>query len=309
RAEGMTGRSLPQLRIYCSDQTHSSIEKAALALGLGVRGVTKIASDAKFRMNADALAEAISRDRAEGVVPCAIVATVGTTSTASVDPTAQIGALAHREKVWLHVDAAYGGSAAIVPELRYLWDGIEYVDSIVVNPHKWLFTPVDCSVLYTRRPDALRETFSLVPEYLRTTEGDEVINYMDYGIQLGRRFRALKLWMVLEHYGTEHLRQTIRGHIDLARRLADEIEGRDDLELVAPQSLSVVVFRRVVRDASGNVDDRASDDATELLLETINGSGDVYVSHTKLRGLYAIRVAIGNGATRWRHVERILAHL
>ena len=243
-----------------------------------------------------------------GVVPAAIVATAGTTSTASVDPIASIAEIARREKIWLHVDAAYGGSAMIIPELRTMWNGVAEADSVVVNPHKWLFTPVDCSVLYTRRPEILRETFSLVPEYLRTGEGEGVINYMDYGLQLGRRFRALKLWMVLEHYGVEHLRETIKRHIAFAQQLAEKIAARSDMELLAPQSLSVVVFRRVVRDQTGDTDEEASDRATQVLLERINASGDVFVSHTKLRGRYAIRVAIGNGATEWRHLERIFAH-
>src|SRR5512140_3517829 len=212
RAEGLTGRDLPPLRVYCSDQSHSSIEKGALALGIGAKGVTKIVSDEGFRMRPEALEEAIVRDRAAGMCPIAISTTVGTTSTAAVDPVRRIGEIAAREKIWLHVDGAYGGSATIAPEFRWLWDGIEYADSIVVNPHKWLFTPIDCSVLYTRHPDVLRETFSLVPEYLKTTDTAEV-NYMDYGLQLGRRFRALKLWMVMEHYGLERMRAVIRDQV------------------------------------------------------------------------------------------------
>src|SRR5205085_2204497 len=213
--DGMTGRDLPPLRVYCSDQAHSSIEKGALALGFGANGVVKIPSDDTFRMRVDALEEAIARDRKAGALPCAIAATLGTTSTACVDPHRRIGEIPKRDNVWLHVDAAYAGSATIEPSFRWLWDGIEYADSIVTNPHKWLFTPIDCSVLYTRKPDVLRETFSLVPEYLKTTDSAEV-NYMDYGIQLGRRFRALKLWMVMEHYGTERLCGVIRDHVSYA---------------------------------------------------------------------------------------------
>jgi aromatic-L-amino-acid decarboxylase len=204
-----------------------------------------------------------------------------------------IGEIAQRENCWLHVDAAYGGSATICPEYRFLWDGIEYADSIVTNPHKWLFTPIDCSVLYTRRPEVLRETFSLVPEYLKTTDTAE-INYMDYGLQLGRRFRALKLWMVLEHYGLERIRNVIRGHVELAERLANELRKRDGVEVLL-QSFSVVAFRLT-----------SGDDATLALLEKLNATGELFVSHTKLHGNYAIRVAIGNGATEWRHVARIL---
>jgi aromatic-L-amino-acid/L-tryptophan decarboxylase len=297
RGKGMTGRDLPPLRIYCSEHAHSSVEKGALALGFGREGVVKIASDDSFRMRPDALDEAIRRDRASGALPCAVVATTGTTSTAAVDPVRPLGEIAVREKCWFHIDAAYAGSAAICPEYRGMWDGIEHADSIVVNPHKWLFTPMDCSVLYTRRPDVLRETFSLVPEYLITTDTAEV-NYMDYGLSLGRRFRALKLWMELEHYGLERMRNVIRDHVHFAERLAAEIEKRDDVELLAPQSFSVVVFRK-----------KAGDEATMELLERMNASGKLFLSHTKMRGHYGIRVAIGNGATEWRHVEEVLTHL
>jgi aromatic-L-amino-acid/L-tryptophan decarboxylase len=305
RREGMTGRSLPPLRVYCSEHAHSSIEKGALALGFGAKGVVKIPSDAAFRLRPEALEEAIARDRREGALPCAIVATLGTTSTASVDPLPEIAAIATRERVWLHVDAAYAGSATIEPAYRWLWKGIESADSIVVNPHKWLFTPIDCSVLYTRKPEVLRETFSLIPDYLVTTDSAE-INYMDYGLQLGRRFRALKLWMVFEHYGVERLRAVIRDHVAFAERLATELARHDDIELVAPQSLSVVVFRRVVRSASGAIDEAASERATADLVETMNATGEMFLSSTRLNGRLAIRVAIGNGATEWRHVERIL---
>jgi aromatic-L-amino-acid decarboxylase len=294
RRKGMTGRDLPPLRVYCSDQAHSSIEKGALALGVGADGVIKIESDDAFRMKPEALEAALARDRAAGTLPMAIVATAGTTSTASVDPVRRIGEIAAREKVWFHVDAAYAGSATICPEYRWLWDGVEYADSIVTNPHKWLFTPIDFGVLYTRKPDILRETFSLVPEYLKTPDTAE-INYMDYGLQLGRRFRALKLWMVFEHYGIERLRNVIREQIGFAKRLADELLKIDGVELLAPQSFSVVVFRK------------GSDDETAAIMERMNASGQLFVSHTKLKGKYGIRVAIGNGATEWRHVERVLS--
>ena len=307
RGRGMTGRDLPPLRVYCSEHAHSSIEKGALALGFGADSVIQIESDDAYRMKPEALAAAIARDRAAGALPCAVVATLGTTSTASVDPLSRIGPIAHRENLWVHVDAAYAGSATIEPSFRWLWSGIEYADSIVVNPHKWLFTPIDCSVLYTRKPDVLRETFSLVPEYLKTTDSAEV-NYMDYGIQLGRRFRALKLWMVMEHYGTERLCGVIRDHVSYAERLATELTKRDDIELLAPQSFSVVVFRRVVR-RDGRVDEEAAERASTELLERMNASGRLFVSHTRLRGRYGIRVAIGNGATEWKHVARVLEFL
>jgi aromatic-L-amino-acid decarboxylase len=308
RGRGLAGRDIAPMRVYCSDQAHSSIEKGALALGFGAEGVVKIPSDEAYRMRADALEDAIARDRRSGALPCAVAATIGTTATTSSDPLEAVAEIAARERMWLHVDAAYAGSAMICPELRPLWSGIERADSIVINPHKWLFTPVDCSVLYTRRPDELKKTFSLIPEYLKTTDAADV-NYMDYGLQLGRRFRALKLWLVFAHYGLEKLRSVQRGHIELASRLAAAIRARPDAELVAPQPLSVVVFRRLVRDASGAVDEAASETASADLVERINASGEAFLATTRLRGVFAIRVAIGNGMTEWRHVETILRYL
>lgn len=307
REEGVFGRNLPPMRVYISDQTHSSAEKAALALGFGTRGVRKIESDDAFRMRPDALRAAIEEDVRNGVRPCAIVATTGTTSTAAIDSVEEIGKIAEEFGAWFHVDAAYGGSAAIVPEHRAMWKGIERVDSLVVNPHKWMFTPVDCSVLYTRRPDVLKETFSLVPEYLKTGES-EVIDYMNYGLQLGRRFRALKLWLVLAHYGEEKLRAVIASHIEMAERLARELAARPDIELLAPQSLGVVVFRKVIRKGGAVVEDE-SEQATADILERANASGSLFLSHTRLRGKYAIRVAIGHASTEWRHLQNLLSHL
>lgn len=308
RGEGMTGRDLPRLKVYVSDQTHSSAEKGALALGFGARGVEHVPTDADYAMDVGALERAIERDLAAGARPCAIVATVGTTATAAADPVARIGEVARRHGIWLHVDAAYAGSAMIRPELRARWAGVERADSVVINPHKWLFTPVDCSILYTRRPDELKKTFSLVPEYLRTTDAADV-NYMDYGLQLGRRFRAIKLWMVLEHYGLERLREVIGAQIEWAERLASAIRERDDVELLAPRSFSVVVFRRIVRSEDGSIDDEASESASSALVDRMNASGKLFLATTRLRGKFAIRVAIGNGATEWRHIAEILRFL
>jgi aromatic-L-amino-acid decarboxylase len=293
RGEGMSGRDLPPLRVYCSEHAHSSIDKAALALGFGASGIVHIESDAQFRMRPDALEAAIRRDRDAGALPCFVTATTGTTSTGAVDPVRAVGEIAAREKIWLHVDSAYAGSATICPEFRSIWDGVEYADSIVVNPHKWLFTPIDCSVLYTRKPEMLRRTFSLVAEYLKTFDSAE-INYMDYGLQLGRRFRALKLWYVMEHYGLDRLREVIRDHVRYAERLADELRAKPGVEVMT-QSFSVVVFRLT-----------AGDDATMAAMERMNASGRLFVSHTRLGGRYGIRVAIGNGATEWEHVSRVL---
>jgi aromatic-L-amino-acid decarboxylase len=305
RTHGFAGP--PTMRVYCSEHAHSSIEKGALALGLGIEGVVKIPGDDSFAMSVDALEAAIARDRAAGFVPCAISATVGTTSSAAIDPVRRIAAIAKRENAWLHVDAAYAGPATICPEFRWLWDGVEAADSIVVNPHKWLFTPIDCSVLYTRHPEVLRETFSLVPEYLKTSDTGE-LSYMDYGLQLGRRFRALKLWFLFEHYGVAKMQSVIRQHVADAARLAAELQKRDDIELIAPQNLSVVVFRKVVR-SGGVIDEAASERASIEALERMNASGRLFVSHTRLAGRYGIRVAIGNGATEWEHVARVLEYL
>ena len=298
RLEGIAGRDLPPLRVYCSDQAHSSIEKGALGLGFGVKGVVKIESDEAFRMKPDALRRAIESDRAAGALPCAIAATLGTTSTSSVDPLPEIAAIAAQHNVWLHVDAAYAGSATIVPEYRWLWKGIEAADSIVVNPHKWMFTPVDCSVLYTKHPSLLRDAFSPLelPPYLKLAESAEV-NYMDFGLQLGRRFRALKLWMIMEHYGLERLRNVVRDHVSFAQRLTAELQKRDDIELMAPQQFSVVVFCK------------KSERDTQEAVDRMNASGRLFVATTRLRGKLGIRVAIGNGATEWQHVARILEYL
>jgi aromatic-L-amino-acid decarboxylase len=298
RLEGIAGRDLPPLRMYCSEHAHSSVEKGALALGFGVKGVVKIESDEGFRMKPDALARAIESDKAAGALPAAICATLGTTSTASVDPLPAIAKIAAQHRIWLHVDAAYAGSATIVPEYRWLWDGIEAADSIVVNPHKWMFTPIDCSVLYTKHPSVLRDAFSPLelPPYLKLAESAE-INYMDFGLQLGRRFRALKLWMVMEHYGLERLRAVIRDHVAFAERLTAELQKRDDIELMAPQQFSVVVFRK------------KSERETQEAVDRMNASGRLFVATTRLRGQLGIRVAIGNGATEWHHVARILEYL
>src|SRR5687768_14793749 len=244
REEGMSGRpDLPLLRVYVSEQAHSSIEKAVITLGLGQRGLRKIPTDSQFRMDARALADAIKEDKRNGYLPFCIVATVGTTSTSSIDPIGEIIPIGEEHAMWLHVDAAYAGSAAVVPEFRHILAGCERADSLVTNPHKWLFTPFDLSVLYCRHMDLLRRAFSLVPEYLRTPEQENVRSGSDYGIQLGRRFRALKLWMIIRYFGHDGLAARIREHCRLAKLFASWVEQDPNWELMAPAPLALVCFR------------------------------------------------------------------
>jgi aromatic-L-amino-acid/L-tryptophan decarboxylase len=303
RGRGMAGRpEVPALTVYASDQAHSSIDKGAILLGVGHENVRRIESDGEFRMSVPALAQAIARDRREGRLPLAVVATAGTTSTTSVDPLSEIADLCEQEGIFLHVDAAYAGSAAICPEYRALMAGMERADSLVVNPHKWLFTPVDCSVLFVRDPALLRATFSLVPEYLRTDEAGAT-NLMDLGVQLGRRFRSLKLWMVIRAFGVEGLRERIREHCALARWLKEAIEATPGFELAAPVPFSTVCFRARATAADGpeaasaagpELASTAEDRFNERLLQAINAAGPFFLSHTVLRGRYTLRVAIGN---------------
>jgi aromatic-L-amino-acid decarboxylase len=287
RQRGMAGRAdLPPLAVYCSEQTHSSIDKAMITLGLGLDGLRKIPVDEAFRMDATALARRVATDRAAGWRPLAVVATAGSTSTTSVDPMAAIAEIADDEGLWLHVDAAYAGSAAICPELQPLFAGWERADSIVTNPHKWLFVPFDCSLLYVRDESTLRRAFSLVPDYLQTTDG-EVRNLMDLGIQLGRKFRALKLWMVLRAFGAEGLRERIREHCRLAQSFAGWVAADSRFELMAPVPFSTVCFR--LRAGSAE-----ADELNQRLLDAVNARGPVFLSHTKLRGRFVLRVAVGN---------------
>ena len=301
RQRGMAGRAdLPVLRVYASEHAHSAIDKAAIALGLGLENLVHVPSDEAFRMRPDALATAIAADRARGFVPLACVATVGTTSTASIDPLPAIAEICRREGVWLHVDGAYGGVLAIAPEFRWVLDGVEGADSLVVNPHKWLFTPFDCSVLYLKQPDVLRRAFSLVPEFLVTREQDEVVNYMDYGVQLGRRFRALKLWMIIRAFGVDGLVQRLRAHCELARTFANWVRRAKDWEVVAPVDFSLVCFRFAPAGASEATRDRLN----EEIMHAVNASGEAYLSHTRLNGRLALRFAIGNIRTTEKHVAR-----
>jgi aromatic-L-amino-acid decarboxylase len=294
RARGMAGRSdLPPLRVYITDQTHSHIEKGAIALGIGRENVVKIPVDERYAMRPEALAAAIDADLAAGRRPMCAVATVGTTSTTSTDPVAAVRAVTRERGVWLHVDAAYGGPAAILPEFRWLLDAAHDAESIVVNPHKWLFVPVDLSVLYVRDPELLRRTFSLIPDILVTPEAG-VHNYMDYGLQLGRRFRALKLWFALRTYGVSGMQERLRGHIAMAQALAGWIEAEPGWEISAPHPLSVVCFRY---HPDGAQDDEAIDALNLAIADAVNATGEVFLSSTRLHGRLVLRIAIGNERT------------
>jgi aromatic-L-amino-acid decarboxylase len=296
RDGGLAG--LPPCRVYASEEVHSSIDKACITLGLGKRGVRKIATDAAFRMDPAALAAAVEEDRAAGIVPIAVVATVGTTSTSSIDPVPEIAEVCEKHGLWLHVDAAYGGSAALVPEMRDVLDGAGRADSLVVNPHKWMFVPVDCSVLLTRRPEVVRRAFSLVPEYLQTPEGEGVTNLMDYGPALGKRFRALKLWMTLRAFGADGMASRIREHVRLARAFAAWVEAEPAWEVLAPVPFSLVVFRHRPQEMA----EPEVDAHNERIMSAVNATGRVFLSHTRVRGKLALRVAVGNLRTTEAHL-------
>ena len=262
-----------------------------MALGIGRSNVIKIASDDQFRMQVPTLREAIEADLKQGYVPFCIVASVGTTSTSSVDPVPAIADLAEEFGIWLHIDAAYAGSAAVSPKFHWLLEGVDRADSLVTNPHKWLFTPVDLSILYCRKPEVLRRAFSLVPEFLRSKEDPRALNYMEYGIALGRRFRALKLWFILRYYGREQIASMIEEHVRWAQELAKEIAAEPGWEVCAPVPLSLVCFRKI-------------DGDNEAIIERVNAGGETFLSHTVLNGKYVIRIAIGNMYTTRDHVFR-----
>jgi aromatic-L-amino-acid decarboxylase len=303
RAKGLAGRSdVPRVRVYCSDQAHSSVDKAVITIGLGHESLRKIDSDDQFRMRVELLQRAIAADRADGVLPIAVVATVGTTSTTSIDPVPDIAAVCERERLWLHVDAAYAGAAAMLPSHAHVLAGAERADSLVVNPHKWLFAPFDLSAFYCRRMDVVRQAFSLTPEYLRTSESPAVKNLMDTGIQLGRRFRALKLWMILRSFGARQIRERLADHIHLAQQFASWVDAHPDFERLAPVPFSVVCFRW--NPASRSLSEAALDAANDRLMEAVNATGDVFLSHTRVKGRLALRMAIGHLRTTEQHVRR-----
>ena len=302
RDEGLTAHR-GRIRVYCSEQAHSSVDKAVILLGLGHQALRKIPVDVQFRMRAEALREAVAADRAAGVQPLAVVATIGTTSTTSVDPVADVAAICRAEGMWLHVDAAYAGVTALIPDYRVQFAGWDGADSIVVNPHKWLFTPFDLSAFYCRRMNVVRQAFALVPEYLKTAEATRgARNLMDTGVQLGRRFRSLKLWMILRHFGADGLRSAIAEHIRLAQLFSQWVDGDLDFERLAPVPFSVVCFR--ARPGSHSMSEAQLNVLNEQLLERVNATGEVFLSHTRLNDRFTLRLAVGHLRTTERHVAR-----
>jgi aromatic-L-amino-acid decarboxylase len=299
---GLSGREdVPLMRVYCSEHVHSSIDKSVITLGLGLRSLRKIECNERFEMIPERLAEGIEEDIESGYLPLCVIPTIGTTSTSSVDPVDAVADICEKYGIWLHVDTAYAGSTAILPEFRDHFRGWERADSIVINPHKWLFTPFDLSVLYCKDLGVLKEAFSLVAEYLKTSEN--VKNGMDYGIQLGRRFRALKLWFVIRYFGVEGLQARLREHCRLARLFASWVQGGGDWEMMAPVPFALVCFRAC---PSGVGDLNA---LNEQIMNNINASGEGYLSHTKLNGQFTLRLSVGSIRVEERHLEKVWALL
>jgi aromatic-L-amino-acid decarboxylase len=288
-----------RLAVYCSAEAHSATEKDVKIAGLGRSNLRKIPVDDTFAMRPDILEAAIVRDKAAGVRPICVVATLGTTGVGAIDPLRSIGEVCQRHDLWLHVDAAWAGSALLLPEHRWMLDGAEYCDSFVFNPHKWMLTNFDCSAHFVRDPDALVRTLEVLPAFLYTRERGQVIDYRDWSVPLGRRFRALKLWFVIRSYGVEGLGRKIAAHIDLGREFAGWIEAATDFELMAPRSLALVNFRYHPTD----VDSHQLDRLNERLLQTLNDSGELYLTQNRVRDAYALRLSIGQTTTERRHVE------
>jgi aromatic-L-amino-acid decarboxylase len=288
------------LKVYCSEQAHSSVEKAVKIAGIGRKNLVKISVRNDFSMDPVKLRVAISEDKKMGHAPCCVIATIGTTGTASVDPLRDIGEICRESGTWLHIDAAMGGTALILPEFQWMLDGREYIDSFVFNPHKWMFTNFDCSAFFIRDTVSLIRTFEILPEYLKTRTRGLVNDYRDWGIPLGRRFRALKLWSVIRSYGTEGLRTKIKYHISLASRLKELILSEPDFELLAPVSLNVVCFRYHPREA----DEGKLNSVNEKLNHTLNDTGRIYLTHTTLNGEYTLRMVTGQTNVTLDHVEK-----
>jgi aromatic-L-amino-acid decarboxylase len=284
-----------KLVAYCSTQTHSSVEKAIKIAGMGSDNLRLISVDQNFAMRPDLLARQIEADKKSGLLPCFVCATVGTTSSCAIDPVREIASICRDRNLWLHVDAAMSGTAALCPEFRFIHDGVEFADSYTFNPHKWMFTNFDCNCFYVADRKHLIQTLSILPEYLRNkaTESGAVIDYRDWHIQLGRRFRSLKLWFVIRHYGIEGLQYHIREHVRLAQQLVEWVRSDSRFELAAPAQLNLVCFRL-----------RSGDQANQNLMDRLNGSGDLFLTHTKLDGKFTLRLCVGQTNTQARHVER-----
>ncbi|MGD8780062.1 MAG: aminotransferase class I/II-fold pyridoxal phosphate-dependent enzyme [Ignavibacteria bacterium] len=301
KTKGTTGRTdLKRLRIYASDQGHSSIDKAAIILGVGFEGIRKIDMTENYEVIPQKLEEAIKEDIQNGWMPFFVTATVGTTSTTAIDPIKEIAEICNKYNVWLHVDGAHGGIAAILPEKKHIIDGLELADSFVVNPHKWMFCPMDVSAFYTKHPQVLKRAFSLMAEYLKTDQDDSAINYMDYGMQLGRRFRSLKLWFVIRYFGVEGLQKIIREHIRLGKLFEQYIDKSEHFEKLAPAPLSTVCFRA----NPGNMNEDQLNKLNEKLMNEINDTGEIFISHTKLGNKFTIRYVVSSLRTEERHVVK-----
>lgn len=286
--------------IYCSTEAHSSIERAVKIAGFGSKHLRKIPVDHHFAMLPDALEAAIQEDINNRFEPLTVVVALGTTGSTAVDPLKEIGEICKKYNLWLHVDAAWAGTALLLPEMRYMIEGIEQVDTFVFNPHKWMFTNFDCSAYFVKDKAALIQTFEILPEYLKTPEGERVNNYRDWGIQLGRRFRALKLWFVIRSFGVEGLQEKIRNHIQWAKAFAGWIEKEPGFELLAPAPLATVCFRLK---PAGISDENHLNTLNQRFLEKINAEGSIFLTHTKLNGKFTVRFVVGQTNTEKRHVE------
>jgi aromatic-L-amino-acid decarboxylase len=296
--KGFTGDR--QYRIYCSTEAHSSIEKAAKMAGIGKKNLVKIEVDESLAILPDKLLEAVEKDLDEGRVPLCVVAAIGTTGTAAIDPLEPLAGICSKYGIWLHVDAAYAGTALVLPEQRWMIRGIEGVDSFVFNPHKWMFTNFDCSAYFVRDTEVLIRTFEILPEYLRTGTRGQVNDYRDWGIQLGRRFRALKLWFVIRDFGVEGIRNKVRDHLSWAGELARQIKQSSDFELFEPQNMGLVCFRY---QPPGESDAEKRNRLNEKLMQTLNASGRIYLTHTKVEGLVTLRLVVGQTNVTRKHVQ------
>jgi len=288
------------LRVYCSEQTHSSVDKAVKICGIGRKNLVKVSVKKDFSMDASKLREAVESDKRKGYHPCCVIATIGTTGTTAIDPLRAIGEICAKNDIWLHIDAAMGGTALILPEFQWMLDGREYIDSLVFNPHKWMFTNFDCSAYFVKNPEHLIKTFEILPEYLKTRTRGKVNDYRDWGVPLGRRFRALKLWSVIRMYGVEGLREKIRYHIKLAAQLSEMISQEDDFEILAPVIINVVCFR--FRPARLNEEELNK--TNEELNHRLNDTGKIYLSHTVINGIYTLRMVTGQTNVKMEHVKK-----